>query len=89
MSLQPAAGSFASVTIGDIHGDLLWVDPTRAKILHGQPLDYVSVQQVLRAGKPPVVAGTSYQDPAVSSACFAVPRHDPRGQPSSDVVDRP
>lgn len=80
MGLQPATGNFVSVTIGNLNGDLLWVDPTRTDILHGQPLDYVSVQQALETGKPQIVACTPHEDPAVSRACFAVPLHDQHGQ---------
>ncbi len=76
IDLQPAAGKFSSLTVGDVNGNLLWVDPTRGDVLHGQPLDYVAVQQALKTHTPQVLACAPHQDPAVSKACFAVPLRD-------------
>ncbi len=84
--LQPAAGKFASLTVGDVHGNLLWIDPTRGDILHGQPLDYTAVQQALQTNTEQTLACAPHQDPAMSKACFAVPLHDTRNNLSGVLL---
>lgn len=74
--LQPAAGKFASLTVGDANGNLLWVDPTRGDILRGQPLDYFAIQQALKTDTAQTLACAPDQDPSQSKVCFTVPLHD-------------
>lgn len=75
-NLEPAAGKFTSVTVGDVNGNLLWVDSTKGDVLRGEPLDYIAVQRALETGSPQILACSPRVDPAVSKACFAVPLHD-------------